>query len=510
MGKLFGTDGIRGVANRYPMTAMMALKTGRAVASFVKDQGLCAIVIGKDTRLSCDMLETALCAGITSRGVDALIAGVIPTPGVAFLASSIENAGAGIVISASHNPYQDNGIKIFKGDGCKLLDSEEEKIEEELLNNRHGRSMVTASATTKNESHLLPNSWKDFHINRHGRSMVTASATTKNESHLLPNSWKDFHINKKDNSVDDIGRIYYLTDALERYALFLKSSFVPEKDFSKLKIVIDCSNGASFKVAPMIFSNPWFESEFIFNHPDGKNINDQCGSQHTEKLSKMVLEKKADLGLAFDGDADRLIAVDEKGDKLTGDMILAICAKHAKAAGKLKNNQVVATVMSNIGFLKALESLGIECFITDVGDRKVLEKMSETGAVMGGEDSGHMIFSEYHTTGDGILTALRLLFVMTDTEKKLSELALVMKVYPQVLMNVEVDESKPDFMKIKPIADEIKSVEKELSQNGRVLVRYSGTQPLLRVMVEGPDEKKTMEYCSKICDKIRIFGRKEF
>ncbi|HKK90997.1 MAG TPA: phosphoglucosamine mutase [Desulfobacteraceae bacterium] len=446
MDKLFGTDGIRGRANQYPMTAMMALKTGSAVAAFVKRLGLSSIVIGKDTRMSGDMFETALCAGIASRGVDALVAGVIPTPGVAFLAADIENCGAGIVISASHNPYYDNGIKIFKGDGSKLVDEEENRIEEDIVDG-------------------------------------------------------------SPKPVDDIGTIRHLPHGTDRYAAFLKSCFDLPETPSPLKIVVDCSNGAAFKVAPLVFDSPLFIPEFICCAPDGRNINDNCGSQHTEKLSQRILDSKADLGLAFDGDADRLIAVDETGTRITGDQILAICAKQAKKEGRLDNSSVVTTVMSNIGFLKAVDSLGIHCLVTDVGDRKVLEKMVETGAVMGGEDSGHMIFSRYHTTGDGILTALRLVSVMAASGKPLSELARVMTIYPQVLMNVEVDASRPDFMQIKPIADEINRVKEELDGNGRVLVRYSGTQPLLRVMVEGPSQEKTRAYCMGICDKIRAFGR---
>ncbi len=471
MKKLFGTDGIRGVANKYPMTALMAMRTGRALAFFVTQQepGFSSIVIGKDTRASGDMFEAALSAGIASMGVDVLCAGVIPTPGVAFLVSGIEEAGAGIVISASHNPYYDNGIKIFNSNGYKLSDDDEEFIEDLILN----------------------------------------------------------HELNKDNGFNadfNPGRISVLSYADEKYAGFLKNQFKSESSFSehsawetsgervnagkmesikKLKIVVDCSNGAASELAPLIFTKPLFDTEFIFNLPDGKNINENCGSQHTEFLKKLVLQTKADIGLAFDGDADRLIALDENADKITGDRILAICANHAKNLGRLKNNIVVSTVMSNIGLARVLESLDIKHVITDVGDREVLKKMKETGAVMGGEDSGHMIFSHCHTTGDGILTALQLVMVMLDTGKKLSELASIMKVYPQILMNVEVDPLKPDFMQIKDIADEIKAVEHELGKKGRVLVRYSGTQPLLRVMVEGPDREIINRYCRRICSKVK-------
>ncbi|MEA2059467.1 MAG: phosphoglucosamine mutase [Thermodesulfobacteriota bacterium] len=447
--KLFGTDGIRGGANVYPMTAETALKIGAAAALFVKEKGFDSIVLGKDTRMSGDMLDAALSAGITGRGVNVLQAGVIPTPGIAFHASSIDHAGAGMVISASHNPYQDNGIKIFKGDGSKLLDSEEDVIEKKV-----------------------------FTIN-------------------------------EENLPRETGRVAPLSQALDLYADFLKTTYTPPKDSKTFKIVVDCSNGAAFKVAPKVFFSPYFDPLFMGNTPDGKNINLNCGSEHTEKLSENVVAGRADLGLAFDGDADRLIAVDETGKRITGDTILAVCAKHARDSGRLEPNRIVATVMSNIGFLKAVETLGIECFITDVGDRNVLRKMAQTQAVMGGEDSGHMIFSRYHTTGDGMLTALQLISVMAETGQKLSELAGIMKIYPQVLMNVAVNSSKPDFMAIPPIADAIKYVREQLDSSGRVLVRYSGTQPLLRVMVEGPDEEDTQKYCRFICEKIRQSALKD-
>lgn len=457
MGKLFGTDGIRGVANRYPMTAQVALKTGQAVACFAKKRGATTVVIGKDTRLSGDMLESALAAGITAMGMDVMLAGVIPTPGVAFLATTVKGAGAGVVISASHNPFQDNGIKIFKSGGLKLTDPEEEEIEAFIL------------------------------------------STHDQESGAGKNS----------DPVIETGTIGILSDASERYADFLQHSYeqdasnTTEPGLKRFNMVIDCSNGASYNVAPMVFSRLPFDVEFIFNTPDGKNINHQCGSQHTKSLSERVVEKGADIGLAFDGDADRIIVIDENGVKITGDKILAICANHAKNQGKLKNNLVVSTVMSNIGLSMALKTLGIDHIKAGVGDREVLKEMWETGAVMGGEDSGHMIFSEFHTTGDGILSALRLVRVMADTGKPLSELASIMTVHPQILMNVEVDASRPDFMKIKTIADEIESVEQALKDTGRVLVRYSGTQPLLRVMVEGPDSQRTEAYCHRICDAIK-------
>ncbi|WP_080807532.1 phosphoglucosamine mutase [Desulfamplus magnetovallimortis] len=512
MKKLFGTDGIRGLANHYPMTSCMAMKIGMAVAQFVKKNGDGIIVIGKDTRISGDMLESALAAGIASVGVDVLVSGVIPTPGVAFLISDIEDseagiiedseagiiedseagiiedagagiiegAGAGIVISASHNPWQDNGIKIFKKGGYKLSDDEEFYIE----------SRIAQLSLQQGDSEDV-----------------------KNTSHT--------------------GRIKYLSDAPLRYCQFLKKTFKPllQGDNKKncnaesswlnstthpdhenhegcfygkrIRIVVDCSNGAATTVAPLLFTKPFFEAHFIHKDPDGKNINHNCGSQHTESLAEAVLKLGADLGIALDGDADRLIAVDETGKTVTGDTLLAICAAHAKTKGRLVNNKVVSTVMSNIGFIRAMNSIGIEHLVTDVGDREVLKEMRASGAVMGGEDSGHMIFSQYHTTGDGLLSSLRLIEVMMETGKALSELASIMKVYPQILMNVTVDASRPDFMAIKKIADEIGAVENELGDDGRVLVRYSGTQPLLRVMVEGPEKEITEMSCQRICRAIR-------
>lgn len=465
MKQLFGTDGIRGTANRYPMTVTMAMTIGRAIARYVKNEGYNCVVIGRDTRISGQMLESALAAGITSEGLDVLTAGVIPTPAVAFLLSDIEGAGAGIVISASHNPWQDNGIKIFKHGGHKLSDEEEESIE----------SMIFTISSDHNDK---------------------GEATDRSQS------------GSDKSAVGDTGHIKTIGDARTKYCDFLKQSFTSRDGHldRALKIVVDCSNGAASVVAPMVFDDPvMFDASFIFNKPDGKNINDQCGSQHTETLSSLVVKSGADIGLAFDGDADRLIAVDERGSVITGDRILAICAAHAKRKGALLNNRVVSTVMSNIGLSRTLEALEIEHLMTGVGDREVLKVMRESGATMGGEDSGHMIFSQYHTTGDGLLTALRLIEVMVDSGKSLSELALIMKVYPQILMNVEVDASRPDFMAVRSIADEIRAVEAELGADGRVLVRYSGTQPLLRVMVEGPEHDKTMTCCQRICNKIRQY-----
>ncbi len=443
MGKLFGTDGIRGVANQYPITCELTLKIGQAVGLFSKQNGFNAIIIGKDTRISGDMLESALAAGVASTGIDVKLAGVIPTPGVAYLCCADKDIGAGIVVSASHNPYQDNGIKIFKHGGEKLSVKEENQIEDHILTSKHG-------------------------------------------------------------PLSDIGIIKSVYDSTKLYSKFLLDSFSYNQLDKKLKIIIDCSNGAASKAAHMVFNDKLFDVQFIHDSPDGKNINLNCGSQHIQDLQGLVLKNQADIGLAFDGDADRLIVVDELGNKITGDCILAVCVKYAKEAEKLHKNIVVSTIMSNIGLTKALDTMSIEHIKSDVGDQKVLEAMKKSGAVIGGEDSGHMIFLDSHTTGDGMLSALKLLEVLIETDQSLSELSSIMTVFPQVLMNVEVNKSRPDFTKIEPIADTIKHIEQKLGNKGRVLIRYSGTQPLIRVMVEGPDQSVVEKYCSKICKSIKI------
>jgi len=445
MNKLFGTDGIRGLANKYPITAEMAIKVGRAVAYVFgrKEKGRLKIIIGKDTRISGYMLEYALISGICSMGADAYLAGVLPTPGIAYITASTD-ADVGIVISASHNPFYDNGIKIFKGDGFKLSDEIEAEIEQILLSDE-------------------------------------ISSICRN--------------------VRMTGGVYRIDDAGQNYMDFLLSD-VPEKFCQGMKIVVDCSNGATYKVAPELFVRLEAEVELLFIDPDGRNINENCGSQNTSELRKRVLEKGADIGLAFDGDGDRLIAVDEKGNVITGDQILAICAKNMKKRGRLKNNTVVSTIMSNMGLGIALEDMGIKHIKAKVGDRYVIESMIHSGAVLGGEDSGHMIFLDHQTTGDGILTALKLIDAIKDESKPLSELVKIMDVFPQVLINVEV-KNKPDILSVSQITEIIKAVEKNLAGKGRVLVRYSGTQPLCRVMVEGPTLKITGKYCREIADKVK-------
>jgi len=438
MGKLFGTDGIRGVADEYPMTSEMAVKIGRAVSHyFISDRGKPKIVIGKDTRISGAMLESALVSGICSAKGSVLQAGVMPTPGVAFLTVS-ENADAGIVISASHNPYYDNGIKLFGPDGFKLSDQEEAQIENLILD----------------------------------ESMVAASIAGSGSGHAAE-----------------------LEDAEKKYINFLESTLT--KDLKGIKIVIDCSNGATYRVAPNIFTKLGAEVDALFVNPDGKNINASCGSQHPQSLKQRVKLNGADIGLAFDGDGDRLIAVDERGNVISGDQILAVCAKVMQQESTLQNNLVVITVMSNLGLRLALKNLGIKYLTAQVGDRYVLEQMKTSGAVLGGEDSGHMIFLNHHTTGDGLLTALQLIAAMQAESRPLSELSQIMDVFPQVLINVDV-KKKPDIETVPEILDAIRSVESALGEEGRVLVRYSGTQPLCRVMIEGPTERETRQYCEQI------------
>jgi len=445
MDELFGTDGIRGVANQYPMTPEMAVNIGRAVAAIFKgDDKQSKIIIGKDTRISGDMLEHALVSGICSMGVDAYLTGILPTPGVAFMTSST-GANAGIMISASHNPYYDNGIKIFKGNGYKLSDEEEDEIEQLVFN----------------------------------KSIASTS-----------------------KSVRDTGRVYKIADAGSTYGSFLKRTVPENYYFKDIKIVMDCSNGATFEVAQAILTELGAKVKTLYVTPDGKNINDNCGSQHPENLRKSVVKNGADIGLAFDGDGDRLIAVDEKGSVKTGDQILAVCAKFMKQKGLLKGNQVVSTVMSNMGLGKALKEMGIKHMTAKVGDRYVMEKMISSGAVLGGEDSGHMIFLDYHTTGDGILTSLKLIEAMKEESKPLSELCKIMKVFPQVLINVDV-ERKPDLENVPAIKDAIESVEKRLGEKGRVVVRYSGTQSICRIMVEGPTINETGKYCRQLADIVK-------
>ncbi len=446
MGRLFGTDGVRGVANIHPITAEMALEIGRAAAYVCKkeEKDRHAIVIGKDTRLSGDMLESALTAGICSMGVDAYRAGVMTTPGIAFLTRSM-GADAGMVVSASHNPYQDNGIKIFSRDGLKLPDAEEDAIEDMILSGRIKDMRPTA---------------------------------------------------------DGIGNSHDIDDACDRYVAFCRNTFPKDQSLKGMGIVLDCANGAACRAAPAVFSGLGASVDAIHSNPNGTNINDHCGSQYTDDLVSRVREVEADVGLAFDGDGDRLIAVDNKLNRITGDRIMAICARMYKEKGLLENNLVVATVMSNFGFFAALKEMGIQEGVSKVGDRYVLEMMQEKGAVLGGEDSGHIIFLNHHTSGDGIVAALQLLWAMKYYGRSLSELGEIMVPSPQKIVNVNVG-NKPPLGSIPGLQKAIQEAEAELQDRGRVLIRYSGTQPLCRVMVEGPTEQITERMANNLADTIR-------
>lgn len=446
MARMFGTDGVRGVANVEPMTAETVLEIGRAVAHVCKRHTKGTrhrVVIGKDTRQSGYMVENALTAGICSMGVDVLLVGPMPTPGIAFITRSMR-ADAGLVISASHNPYQDNGIKIFSRDGYKLPDEEEDEMEDLIVSGRLKQIRPTADA---------------------------------------------------------VGKAQRIDDAMGRYIVFCKNTFPEDLTLDGMKIVLDCANGATYKVAPIIFSELGAEVVSIHCSPNGTNINDHCGAMHPQDLVQAVRDQGADLGLAFDGDGDRLIAVDETGTELTGDHVLAICARMYKNAGRLANNLVVPTVMSNFGFRLAMKELGIEMLEAPVGDRYVLEKMRERDAVLG-EASGHIICLDHHTSGDGIISALQLLAAMTRDGRKVSELASVMRMSPQHMINVDV-QSKPPLEDIPRLQDAVLAAETRLGDQGRVLIRYSGTQSYCRVMVEGPTPELTMELTESLAHTVR-------
>jgi len=445
MGKLFGTDGIRGEANQYPMTPEIAFGVGRAMAHLFKKNGHRAVVIiGKDTRLSGYMLESSLEAGITSMGGYSYLVGVMPTPAIAFVTQSMR-ADAGVVISASHNPFQDNGLKIFGGDGYKLSDEQEDFIEDLILNNK----------------------LSDLVSRGH-----------------------------------DIGKAYRLDGVNGRYIVFAKNTFPRNLSMEGMKIVLDTANGATYKVAPDTFHELGANIEVIHKTPNGTNINDGCGSQHTEILRKKVVECGAAMGLAFDGDGDRLIAIDEKGREITGDQIMVICANILKREGKLKNDLLVTTVMSNLGLTVACKKYGFKHHASKVGDRYVLEDMKRLDGIIGGEEAGHMIFLDHHTTGDGIIAALQLVAAMIKEGKPLSELSRMMDIFPQKLINVDV-KRKPNIEDVPKLVEAIRQAESELGGEGRVLVRYSGTQNMCRVMVEGPSDAVTEKYCRQIADVVK-------
>lgn len=443
--KIFGTDGVRGRANHFPMVPETALALGRAAGKiFNKRLGKSRLVIGKDTRLSCYIFENALISGLCSMGVDTLMVGPLPTPGIAFITRAYR-ADAGIVISASHNPYYDNGIKFFDAQGFKLPDDWEKEMERIILNN-------------------------DFQDS-------------------LP----------KDN---EIGKNTKIMDADGRYIEFVKATFPRRMTLKNLKIVLDCANGAGYRVAPLVFRELDAKVYSYGVNPNGLNINDGCGSMHPELIQKWVLENRADVGIALDGDADRVVMVDENAQIVDGDTILGICARDMAKSGELKNKRVVGTVMSNLGFIKAMEELGIEVIKSQVGDRYVIQDMLKQESNLGGEQSGHMIFLDYNTTGDGLVAALQVLRIMIETDSKLSDLASFIKRYPQICVNVRI-KSKPPLESIQDLKQIIKDVENKLGDSGRVLVRYSGTENICRVMVEGTKQKQVTQLANTIADHVR-------
>ena len=437
--RLFGTDGIRGVANQYPMTAEIALSLGRAVAERFRRGGRhCRVVIGKDTRLSGYMIESALEAGIVSAGADGMLVGPLPTPAIAFITSSMR-ADAGVVISASHNPYQDNGIKIFASDGFKLPDDVEADIE---------------------------------------RRMADPEPLTPGPE-------------------PKIGKAIRIDDAEGRYVQFLKHTFPKARTLDGVRVVVDCANGAAYTVAPQVFSELGADVTVLSADPNGRNINDGCGALHPEKVAAEVRRTRSAIGVALDGDADRVILTDERGEIVDGDQIMAILGTRLLARGALPGNTVVATAMSNLGLERALAARDGKLLRASVGDRYVVEAMREKGFIFGGEQSGHIVFLEESTTGDGLLAALQILSVMAQEERPLSELATIMTRYPQVLINFPVARKTP-LQELSTVETVIRRVESALGQDGRVLVRYSGTESKARVMIEGTDENTIRAYAEEI------------
>ncbi len=444
MSRMFGTDGVRGVAGS-ELTIELATKLGQAGAYVLtkEQEHQATIIVGCDTRISGGMLANALMAGICSVGANAIYVGVVPTPAIAYLTRK-HKVDAGVVISASHNPMEFNGIKFFNGDGYKLSDALEDEIEELIRNNMRDVVLPIGSG---------------------------------------------------------VGRIDYRMDIRDEYVEFMKKT-VPV-DLHGLKVVIDCAEGASHYTSVKTLQDLGADLVAIHTNPDGTNINANCGSTHMEELQARVVYEKADVGLAFDGDADRMLAVDENGKIVDGDQLMAICGNYMKQKGTLKKNTIVVTVMTNLGFTLMGEKQGIHIEKTKVGDRYVLENMRENGYNIGGEQSGHIIFLDDNTTGDGLLSALHLLQVMVETKKKLSELASIMEVLPQALVNAKVPNHKKDkFMEYSEIAEAIAEVEKKFNGEGRVLIRPSGTEPLVRVMIEGKDQKVIDEEAKKLADLI--------
>lgn len=449
MKQLFGTDGVRGVANVYPMTTEIAMQLGRAIAFIVKNRVRGnTIVIGKDTRLSGYMLENALAAGICSMGVNVQLVGPLPTPGIAFITTSMR-ADAGVVISASHNPFQDNGIKIFSADGFKLPDEVEADIEDLIFSQKMAALRPVA---------------------------------------------------------EEVGRASRIDDAAGRYIVALKNTFPKDYVLDDFHIVLDCAHGATYKVAPHVFAELGARVTCIGCEPDGTNINAGCGALHPEVMAARVQQLGADIGLALDGDGDRLIVCDEHGRIVDGDHIMAICASELLHRRKLKKKTLVATVMSNMGLEQAMVAMGGQMVRTQVGDRYVVEAMRARGYNFGGEQSGHLVFLDYNTTGDGTLAALQLLAIMIRKRKPLSELASIMTTFPQILENVRMavriaPEQIPGF------PEALRACEQRLGSRGRILVRPSGTEPVIRVMTEGEDEAEIAAMAHELCDVIRRADR---
>lgn len=445
MGKLFGTDGMRGLVNTYPMVPGMALRLGLAAGMVFRKQNKSRkVVIGKDTRLSGYIFETALTAGFCASGLDVYQVGPLPTPAIAFITRNMR-AAFGVVISASHNPFHDNGIKFFDADGFKLPDSIEEQMTDMVLDPR----------------------WK----------------------------W-DFP------AAHEVGKAKRITDALGRYIVALKNSFPAHLSLDGMRVVVDCANGASYKVAPMALQELGAEVISLGVNPDGININHMCGSLYPELAAERVKETRADVGIALDGDADRLIMIDERGNILDGDQIMAICAYDLLKRNCLPGKKLAATVMSNMALDVFMQDHGGELIRTAVGDRYVVEAMRAQGITLGGEQSGHMIFLEHGTTGDGLLAAMQVLRIMQDSGKKLSELATLLELFPQTLINIEVAQKRP-FEECQQILKAKADAENKLNGRGRVLLRYSGTEPLARVMVEGENADKVLELAQTVADAVK-------
>lgn len=450
--KLFGTDGIRGTSNQYPMTPEVVVRIGQAIGYLIRKKVISSpsqankVVIGKDTRLSGYMVEQALSSGLNSMGIYVQLVGPLPTPGIGYLTRTMR-AAAGVVISASHNAYQDNGIKIFGPDGYKLDDKLEREIE--------------------------------------------ALVADENLSKMLPPS-------------KEVGRTRRIEDAQGRYIVYAKSAFPLEYTLDGIRIVLDTAHGAAYKVAPAIFEELGAEVIQVGNQPNGTNINDKVGALHPSLISQAVVQYRADVGIGLDGDADRVVMIDERGKLINGDHILAICALHMKKKGQLKHDTLVVTEMSNFGLQKKMKEHGINVIKTNVGDKFVVEEMRKGGYNLGGEQSGHIIFLDHSTTGDGTVAALNVLSIMRDEKRKMSDLANIFEDVPQVLINCRV-RSRVDLEKIEGYERLFKAKEAELHGEGRIFIRYSGTEPLIRILVEGPDKKKI----THIAEELASFLEKQ-